>query len=55
VNAIDAAVDLQYGAGLLRTLECPANADVNGDGQVNSLDAALVLQYAAGLLAHLPP
>jgi acetyl esterase/lipase len=55
INSIDAALLLQYGAGLVASLSCIANADVNGDGHVNSIDAALVLQYVAGLLHNLPP
>jgi dipeptidyl aminopeptidase/acylaminoacyl peptidase len=55
VDAIDAALLLQQGAGLLQDLPCPENADVNEDGQVNSIDAALILQYSAGLIDHLPP
>ena len=55
VNSIDAAVVLQYSAGILQSLGCPANADVNGDGRTNSLDSALILQYAAGLITHLGP
>ncbi len=54
VNAIDAALVLQYSAGLLSVLPCQQNADVNRDGQVNSLDAALILQYDAGLIQSLP-
>jgi hypothetical protein len=54
VNAIDAAFILQFAAGLLGSLPCPANADANSDGNVNSIDAALVLQFAAGLLSSLP-
>jgi hypothetical protein len=50
VNAIDAAVILQYEARLLAVLSCPDNADVNGDGIIDPLDAILVLQYDAGLL-----
>lgn len=53
VDSIDAALLLQYGAGLLTTLPCAQGADVNGDGAINSIDAALVLQYVAGLVAHL--
>ena len=53
VTSIDAALLLQYGAGLLRSLRCPQNADVNGDGATNAIDAALVLQYVAGLLGEL--
>lgn len=55
VNAIDAAVLLQYIAGLLPSVPCPENADVNGDGLTNSVDVALILQYTAGLLTSLPP
>ncbi len=55
VSSIDAAVVLQFSAGLLPSLGCPDNADVNGDGQANSLDAALILQFSAGLLTHLGP
>jgi hypothetical protein len=54
VNSIDAAVDLQYAAGLLGSIPCDDVADVDGDGDVDAIDAALVLQYGAGLLDHLP-
>ena len=54
VNSIDAAVTLQYGAALLQTLPCAANANVNGDGMVNAIDVTLILQYGAGLLSRLP-
>jgi hypothetical protein len=54
-NVIDAALILQFGAGLLSALSCPHAADVNGDGSVDSRDAALVLQFTAGLLDRLPP
>jgi hypothetical protein len=54
-NAIDAALILQFGAGLLDDVECFQNADVNGDGRVDAIDAALVLQFVAGLLDTLPP
>lgn len=53
VNAIDAALVLQIGAGLLDVLSCEANADVNGNGTIDSIDAALVLQFVAGLLRSL--
>ncbi len=53
VDPIDAALVLQYSAGLISTIN--PNADVNHDGQINSLDALLILQYVAGLLSHLPP
>jgi hypothetical protein len=52
-NPIDAALVLQFGAGLLGALACQHNADVNDDGAANAIDAALILQYAAGLLATL--
>ena len=53
VDAIDAALVLQFEAGLLGELGCAAAGDVNGDGEVNSIDAALVLQFHAGLLGSL--
>lgn len=55
VDSIDAALALQYSAGLVPSLPCMENADVNGDGSVNSIDGALVLQYVAGLLPSLGP
>jgi CSLREA domain-containing protein len=55
VNAIDAALILQYGAGLVTTLPNAPSADVNHSGTVNAIDATLILQYAAGLIGHLPP
>jgi hypothetical protein len=55
VNAVDAALILQFGAGLTASLPCRDAADVNGDGLVNAIDASLVLQFDAGLLDHLPP
>jgi parallel beta-helix repeat protein len=53
VNSIDAAIILQYSAGLLQTLIEPQNADTNGDGEIDSIDAALILQNVAGLLDEL--
>jgi hypothetical protein len=53
VNAIDAALVLQYGAALATSLPCLDSADVNDDGSVNALDAALILQHVAGLLPAL--
>lgn len=50
VGAVDAALVLQFGAGLLQGLPCELNADVNGDGAVGAVDAALILQIAAGLI-----
>jgi hypothetical protein len=49
-NSIDAALVLQFGAGLLGSLRCADGADVNGDGEVTSIDAALILQFVAGLI-----
>ena len=54
VSAIDAALILQFNAGLLDSLRYPGSADVNVDGDINSIDAALVLQFTAGLLSTLP-
>ena len=50
VTAIDAALVLQFDAGLLRSLRCPQNGDLSRDGRINSLDAALILQRVAGLI-----
>ncbi len=50
VNAIDAALMLQYAAGLIGAVGCPDDGDVNHDGVVNAIDAALALQKAAGLI-----
>ena len=55
VNAIDAALILQFSAGLLGALDCQDAADVNGDGEINSIDAALILQFVAGLIDSLYP
>jgi hypothetical protein len=54
VTAVDAALVLQLGAGLLDDLQCEAAGDVNGDGRVDAIDATLILQHVAGLLDHLP-
>jgi len=55
VNAVDAALVLQFVAGLLDDLPCAENADVNADGDVTAVDAALILQFVAGLIPALPP
>ena len=55
VNSIDAALILQFGAGLTGLLACQASGDVNADGSVSAIDAALILQYSAGLIDSLPP
>ena len=53
INAIDAALVLQFSAGLLPALPIFDLGDVNGDGSVNAIDAALILQFIAGLLTTL--
>lgn len=55
VDSVDAALILQFVAGLTSPLPCQGRADVNGDGTISSIDAALVLQAVAGLLGSLPP
>ncbi len=55
MTAIDAALILQFVAGLIGTLPCLENADTNGDGDVSSVDAALILQFSAGLIGSLRP
>ena len=54
VNAVDAALILQFSADLIDSLACQDAADVNGDGEVTSVDAALILQFVAGLVGSLP-
>jgi len=51
VTSIDAALILQFTAGLLADIAC--DADANGNGRVDAIDAALVLQLTAGLLESL--
>jgi hypothetical protein len=53
VNSIDAALVLQYSAGLIGSIN--PRADANQNGTVNAIDATLILQYVAGLISHLPP
>jgi hypothetical protein len=55
VSSIDAAVLLQYSAGLVSTLCSLQSADSNANGRVDPIDAQLVLQLSAGLIARLPP
>jgi hypothetical protein len=54
VNAIDAALMLQLGAGLIGSLLCAENGDVNDSGGTDAVDAAIVLQLDAGLIQSLP-
>lgn len=53
VNAIDAALVVQFNAGLIDVLVNERSADVNGDGDITSVDAALILQFTAGLIDEL--
>ena len=53
VNSADAAVILQYGAGIVQEINAGI-ADVTGDGKVNSADAAAILQYGAGIILEFP-
>ena len=55
VDALDALVVLQFGAGLLGFLACLAEADANLSGAVDAIDATLILQFIAGLIGSLPP
>ena len=50
VTATDAALVLQFDAGLIDTSPCMGGADVNRDGATNAIDATLILQLAAGLI-----
>lgn len=50
INSIDAAILLQYDAGLTMILPmCFWAADLNYDGNFNAIDAAIILQIDAGL------
>ena len=55
VTVVDAALVLQYEAGLIDSLPCLDAADVNGDGTVDVEDAGLILQFVAGVIGSLPP
>jgi alpha-tubulin suppressor-like RCC1 family protein len=52
-DSIDAALVLQFAAGIVDSLPCQGSADVNGDTVVNAIDAALILQYSAGIIPSL--
>jgi hypothetical protein len=54
VDAIDAAILLQYVAHLLDLSPCLTLGDADDDGDRDAIDAALVLQFIAGLIAQLP-
>ena len=54
VNSVDAALVLQFDAGLIVSVPCAAVADISRDGSINSLDAAIILQYDAGLVRRCP-
>ncbi len=53
INPIDAALILQFSAGMLPVLPSFERGDVNRDETVNAVDAALILQFSAGLLTAL--
>lgn len=55
VTSIDAALILQFTAGVVTFLLCPESADVDGDGNTTSVDAAIILQFTARLIPSLPP
>lgn len=52
IDVVDAALVVQFLAGLLPSVS--AAADANADGEVDAVDAALILQYVAGLIADFP-
>ena len=55
IDPVDAAVLLQFVAGIINSLPCPQNADVNENGATNATDASLILQFVAGIIDSLPP
>jgi len=50
MDAKDVLLVFQFNAGLLRTLPCPQNADVDTNRRITSVDALLMLQRIAGLI-----
>jgi len=55
VDAIDAALILQYTAGITGSLPNAPSGNVNSDASINAIDASLILQYSAGIITTLPP
>jgi hypothetical protein len=55
VDATDAALVLQYDAGLIAGFQECADPDADADQMINSIDAQLILQYSAGFIDGLPP
>lgn len=54
IDAVDAAVVLQFDAGLFEALPCAISADVDCNMVVDAIDASLILQYDAALILNLP-
>ncbi len=54
INAIDAAIILQFNAGHIESVPCPKNADVNEDGRIDATDALIIIQFTAKFIFHLP-
>ena len=54
VDSIDATLVLQLVAGLVTSLPCEDNANVNADQDVDSLDALFILFLVAGFIDSLP-
>jgi hypothetical protein len=50
LDSTDAAVVLQWEAGLSIQPGCAIFLDLNRDALVNSVDASIILQYEAGLV-----
>lgn len=49
-NSIDATLTLQFIAGLINSLACQENADVDGNARITAIDVLLILQIDAGLI-----
>ena len=54
-KGVDSALILQFDAGLIPSLACIQDADVNEDGFINAIDAALLIQFRAFPIESLPP